>query len=94
VSLFTPRPRLLLLPFGGRIISLDFANALSLWPFRALLDLEFDDIVFGEALIPRAFNGAVMDKNVLTAIIRGDKTKSLRITEPLHSTFTHVEPFL
>jgi hypothetical protein len=46
-----------------------------------------------QALKTLPFNGAVMDKKLLSAV-SGDKSITFFVIEPLHSTFRHVlDPF-
>jgi hypothetical protein len=47
------------------------------WAFFALSDLEFDLLTFIKGSIARRLNFRVVDKEVTSAIVRGNKTKSL-----------------
>jgi len=47
------------------------------WAFFALSDLVFDLLAFIERCIARRLNFRVVDKEVIAAIIRGNKTKPL-----------------
>lgn len=45
--------------------------------FRALLDVERDPLTFGQSSEPRALNGAEVNEHIISAIILGDKAKTL-----------------
>jgi hypothetical protein len=73
---------------GAGPYDVDRARAL-----RALLGIELHGLVLSQGLETRALNGAVVDEHVRRAVIRGDETETLGITEPLHFTFSHCQTF-
>jgi hypothetical protein len=59
------------------------------WAFFALSDLKANLLVFIEGGIASRLDFRVMDKQVIAAAIRSDKTKSLTRVEPFYCTCTH-----
>ncbi|SCC92019.1 hypothetical protein THIX_20069 [Thiomonas sp. X19] len=57
----------------------------SLQAFLALLDFEFDALVFGQGLEAAALNFAEMDEQVSVAAILGNKAEALAFVEPFHN---------
>ena len=57
--------------------------------FLALLDVEGHFLTFGQRLEAAALNGAVVDEDVLGAIVRSDEAKTFLVTEPLNCTCSH-----
>src|SRR5579859_5163523 len=53
-----------------------------------------DLLAFLERLEPRVLDCGEMRKQILAAVIRRDKSKSLCVVEPLHGTCSHVFVFL
>ena len=53
--------------------------------FLALHDIEFNSVVFLQALVSVRSNCAVVNKNI-RAIVSPEKTETLGIVEPLHYT--------
>ena len=58
--------------------------------FLALSGHELDLLSFVERCIARRLNLRVVDKQVIAAAIRGNKTKSLTRIEPFYCTCTHL----
>src|SRR5689334_2310879 len=58
----------------------------------ALAGLVCDLRALGQALVARTHNGAVVDKQVLTALVGLDKPVALLVVEPLHSSGCHETP--
>ncbi len=63
------------------------------WSFGALLDFETDTIAFLEAFETLTFDGAMMNKDIFSALNR-DKSITLLIVEPLYCTLRHFSDFL
>ena len=70
---------------------LDLRRARSL---GTLLDVELDDIVFGQALVAGSFDVIVMHEYILAAVFRRDETVTLCVVKPFHCASCHHEPFL
>ena len=58
------------------------------WSFGALLNFEADTIAFLQAFEAGTLDGAVVNKNIFSVFNR-DKSETLLIVEPLHSTLRH-----
>ena len=63
------------------------------WSFGALLDFEADTITFRKALKTLTFDGAMMDKDIFSALNRNESV-TLLIVEPLYRTLSHLFLFL
>ncbi len=74
---------------GHRDQVLQLRDVRSLRTFGALGDFEFNLLAFPEGLKPLTFDSRVMDKHILRAILRGDKTIPLLVAEPLDGSFRH-----
>src|SRR5262245_49196850 len=75
-------------PGGAEGVSLHFPDVGRLQALGASRHLELDLIALAEALEALSLDGAVMDEDVLAALL-GDEAESLRIVEPLHSSLCH-----
>ena len=62
------------------------------WSFGALLDFKADTITFRKALKTLTFDGAMVNKDIFSAILNRDKSETLLIVEPLYSTLRHNSP--
>src|SRR5215210_2017951 len=51
---------------------------------RTLHDVELNPVALRKATEAFRLNGGVVDETILVPILRGDKTKTLRVVEPLH----------
>src|SRR3989441_1136407 len=67
---------------------LDFPDVGRLKTLWAARHLELDSVALRQALEAVALDGAVVDEDVLTAVLR-DEPVALRIVEPLYSTLCH-----
>ena len=76
------------------IKQLDWANVVSLWALRSLGCFELNFLIFLKT--PKTFNINVrmMDKNILTAIIGGNKPVTLTIVKPFNSTSGHANSLM
>jgi hypothetical protein len=59
-------------------------------PLRAFLGIEHHSLPFGEAFETAALDRRMVHKNVITTILRGNKTEAFLITKPLYCTTTHI----
>jgi hypothetical protein len=59
------------------------------WSFGALLNFEADMIAFREALKTLTFDGAMVNKDILSALNR-DKSEPLFVIKPFYSTLRHL----
>src|SRR5262249_55252361 len=66
----------------------DLPDVGRLQPLRASRDLELDLISLAQALEALGLDGAVVDEDVLAALL-GDEAESLRIVGPLPSSLCH-----
>jgi hypothetical protein len=73
---------------GAGLHDVDRARALG-----ALLDVKLHDLVLSQGLETDALNGAVVDEHVRRAVIRGDETEALGVTEPLYFALSHCQTF-
>ena len=60
-----------------------------LQPLGAACRRKRNPLTFRQGLETRALDGGMMDKNVLSAIFRRDKAKSLGVVEPFYCTSCH-----
>jgi len=79
---------LLILPSLGVLLDGDHVGCAR--SFLALSGHELDLLSFVERCIARRLNLRVVDKQVIAAAIRGNKTKSLTRIEPFYCTCTHL----
>ncbi len=65
------------------------------WSFGPLLDFEADTITFLQTFEAGPLDGAMVNKNIFSVFNR-DKSETLLIVEPLHSTLRHnsLNPFI
>jgi hypothetical protein len=63
------------------------------WSFGTLLNFEADTITFRKALKTLPLDGAMMNKDIFSALNR-NKSVTLLIVEPLYSTLRHFSDFL
>src|SRR5438067_8415815 len=68
----------------------DEHDALRLGAFRALRGLELHLRVLGERLVALADDRAVMDEQILAALIGDDEAVPLLVVEPLHGSGCHI----
>jgi hypothetical protein len=66
-------------------------NIRRLHTFRAFLRFEADFLILLQTFEAFGANLGEMREKVVTATVRSDKPKSLRIVEPLHSTGCHLQ---
>ena len=59
------------------------------WPFGALLNFEADTISFRKALKTLTLDGAMMNKDIFSALNR-NKSETFFFVEPLYSTLCHL----
>src|SRR5436190_17121862 len=71
-------------PPGDGLELLNLGYVLCGGALRTLHDIELNPVALGKAAEAFRLDGGVMDKTVLVPILRGDKTKTLRVVEPLH----------
>ena len=75
-------------------ISGKLLNLLDVGGFRAFIrrhDVEFDRVIFRQALEAFSLDRGEMHEHIRRAIFRSDKAESLRVIEPLHfASCTHV----
>src|SRR4051812_37896809 len=64
-------------------------DVLALWALLALGRVELDLRPLGERLVAVAADGAVMNKEILARLVRGDESVPLRVVEPLHCSCRH-----
>ena len=57
--------------------------------FLALDLVELDSLPLGQGLESLALDGRVVDEDILGAVVKTDKTKTLAVVEPLHCTLCH-----
>jgi hypothetical protein len=57
--------------------------------FRSLLGLEAHALPFSQGLEATTLDDGMMHEDILTAVLRFDKAKTLGIVEPLYCTSTH-----
>lgn len=66
----------------------------SLFAFGPTDDFKLHRIALIEAFVSLTLNGGMMHKHIIAASLGGDKSITLLIIEPLHSTFWHIDiPF-
>src|SRR5437870_3888986 len=66
----------------------DFLHVRGLQSLRPARDFEFDLVALSAALEALALHGAVMDEDVLAALLR-DEPVALGVVEPLHMSLCH-----
>ena len=65
-------------------------NLLGAWAFFGLADFEFNSLAIAQCgVIATGLNLSMMNKQILAAIIRGNKTEALLCAKPLYCTFSH-----
>jgi hypothetical protein len=78
---------------GTQRASADGAHVRGLETLRALRHIELDLLSFRERPEAISLDRGVVTENVLTPVVLGDETKTLRVVEPLHGTFSHLLNF-
>ena len=56
--------------------------------FGALFNFKADTVTFLQAFEAGSFDGAMMNKDILSAIVNRDKSETLLIVEPLYCTLS------
>ncbi len=67
----------------------DHLDLVGLRTFRTLANHVLDHLVLGERAKALLLDGSMVDKNILSTIIRRDETKTLRVVEPLYLAACH-----
>src|ERR1700712_3649977 len=73
-------------------LGLDRADVDRLRSLVAGLGLVLHTRAFGERAVAVGVDAAVVDEEVLAALIRGDEAEPLFVAEPLHGACSHVIP--
>ena len=65
------------------------ADVVCLRPLLALAEFEGHSLSLLEGFVPAAFDGGVVDEDVLSALVGGDEAVALLTVEPLHNSLRH-----